>query len=75
MTEEHEHICPLDIGFLAADPELVAEIFKSRGEDPDIYRKRLDPHYSEKGGHKARSDYHAQTAKDMRILRRRRARR
>ena len=31
--KKKEHICPLDIGFLAAEPELVKQKFESKGKD------------------------------------------
>ena len=31
------------------------ERLREQSEDPSIYKKRPDPHYSEKGGHKERS--------------------
>ena len=71
-VEMKEFICPLDIGFLAADPELSRQVIEGRGEweavvrelaemghwDEQLMELGIDRHYSDKGGHKQRSDYH-----------------
>ena len=70
MTEKYEYTCPLDLA-----PEIMRERLESLGEDPKLYVKRLEAHYSDKGGHRARHDFYEGRAKDIRRLRRLRARR